>query len=476
MGLNILLESIAGLCTPKSGTDHQCKGKIRITEYFFQVPRDWTRSEIHAKQTVSLFARSAERVELPADPASSASNGSSAEGKPKSLPWCLYLQGGPGFGCSSPQDASWTQTMLERGYKVLHLDQRGTGLSSPLSASTLAMQGDEQAQAQYLRSFRADSIVKDCEAVRCALTADLPTDKQKWSIMGQSFGGFCALTYLSFAPEGLREVFLFGGLPPLADQPDEVYRRLYPRVEQRNEAYYAKYPEDVTRVQQICNFLQNKTDENKVQDSYLTARRFMQLGLLFGGHGGIDTVHDCVLRAHSDITLFGHITRPSAVRIANMLSFDEAIIYAILHEPIYCQGKASRWSASRMMESAHQRFVIPKDEGKEPIYFTGEMIYPWMFDDYEELAHIKEQAEIVQNMDDWPALYDKRQLANNEVPVYAAAYYDDMYVDFDLSMETARSIRGCKTYVTNAMYHNAIRAKTDEVLKALFALRDDTID
>jgi len=51
-----------------------------------------------------------------------------------------------------------------------------------------------------------------------------------------------------------------------------------------------------------------------------------------------------------------------------------------------------------------------------------------------------------------------------------------MYVDFGLAQETAGMIRGCKQYITNTMYHNAIRANTDEVLKALFALRDDTID
>lgn len=41
--------------------------------------------------------------------------------------------------------------------------------------------------------------------------------------MGQSFGGFCAITYLSFHPEGLKEVFMTGGLAPLISYPDPVY-------------------------------------------------------------------------------------------------------------------------------------------------------------------------------------------------------------------------------------------------------------
>jgi hypothetical protein len=44
--------------------------------------------------------------------------------------------------------------------------------------------------------------------------------------MGSSFGGFCAVTYLSFFPEGLKEVFLSAGLAPLSESPDRVYAAL----------------------------------------------------------------------------------------------------------------------------------------------------------------------------------------------------------------------------------------------------------
>lgn len=99
-----------------------------------------------------------------------------------------------------------------------------------------------------------------------------------------------------------------------------------------------------------------------------------------------------------------------------------------------------------------------------------------MFDDYFELRKLKDQANLIADMSDWPELYDEKQLAVNEVPVYAAVYTDDMYVDYELSMETARKIKGCKTYITNVMYHDAVRSKMDEVTRALFALRDDEID
>lgn len=130
--------------------------------------------------------------------------------------------------------------------QTLWLDQRGTGLSAPLSPDTLPknVKTDEEI-AGYLKHFRADSIgalakyitwskhmtnsriVKDCEVIRKELlgSQESPEDR-KWTLMGQSFGGFCCITYLSFHSEGIKEVFITGGLAPLVDQPDEVYEAL----------------------------------------------------------------------------------------------------------------------------------------------------------------------------------------------------------------------------------------------------------
>ncbi|KAF1973519.1 alpha/beta-hydrolase [Bimuria novae-zelandiae CBS 107.79] len=451
---------------------HLVPGKLRITEHFFQVPRDHSNPSLG---TIQLFARSARKITKPADHSPT----SDADPSKTQLPWLLYLQGGPGFECASPQNSAWSSFLLDKGYQILAMDQRGTGLSTAISQSSLQLRGDETVQAEYLKSFRADSIVKDAEAIRKALTTDYPEEKKKWSIMGQSFGGFCCTTYLSFYPEGVKEAFLFGGLPPLRDGPDEVYERVYPRVERRNQEYYAKYPEDVERVRKIVKFLGRFGDETvRVQggEGHLSAARFLQLGINFGAHGRFDTVHDLVLRANNDLTLFGHLTRPTVLHIERSQSWDTNVLYALLHEACYAQGPPTAWSAHRLLNrfpffDHNTRMVSPA----APVFFTGEMIYPFMFDVYPELKKLKAVGELLAQTT-WGKLYDVEQLQRNEVPVYAAAYFDDMYVDFDLSMETARTIRGCKTYVTNAMYHNAVSAKADEVLKAVFELRDDVID
>jgi pimeloyl-ACP methyl ester carboxylesterase len=108
------------------------------------------------------------------------------------------------------------------------LDQRGTGRSTPVG-SLPGMSPEEQ--AEYLTHFRADAIVRDAEALRDALGID------RWSVLGQSFGGFCVLRYLSAAPDGLREAFFTGGVPPVGRPVDDVYSATYRRMLGRNRDY-----------------------------------------------------------------------------------------------------------------------------------------------------------------------------------------------------------------------------------------------
>ncbi|KAI2998348.1 hypothetical protein CBS147346_8206 [Aspergillus niger] len=440
---------------------HNIPGRLRVAELFFDVPLNYSKPN---DGTLRLFARSVRRLVTPAEPSETPKDD-------KQLPFLVYLQGGPGMGCRPPQEYGWIGTVLEKGYQVLFLDQRGTGLSSTVTAGTLARQGNAIKQAEYMKNFRADNIVRDCEAVRRCLMTDYPEDKRKWSIIGQSFGGFCAVTYLSMFPEGLAEAFICGGLPPLVDNPDPVYARTYEKVLERNKAYYAKFPEDVERVKQIIQYL--KDNEVALPTGTLTPERFQQMGILFGMHGGLDSIHDLVLRAWNDLDVFGFLTHPTLTSIDSFGGMDNNIIYAILHEAIYCQGKPSNWSADRLRAS-NPDFQI--DSNKPEILFTGEMVYKDMFDSYTELSQIRDAADILALTDDWPALYDEAQLARNEVPVYAATYIDDMYVHFDHAQNTAAKIKGAKQFITNVMYHNAIRSKSDELIQQLFALREDTID
>ena len=306
------------------------------------------------------------------------------------------------------------------------------------------------------------------------MTAGFPEEKKKWSILGQSFGGFCALNYLSRFPEGLQEVFTTGGLPPLVRDPRLVYDKLFRKVKQRNKAYYLKYSEDIHRVKDIVRYIQ-KEDIKLPSGGKLSVLRLRQLGMYFGFHGTMDDVHEMITRFTSDLNQFGFFTRPTLEAFGAMIPFDTLPLYALLHEPIYARGNAPGWAADHSM-SQYPEFAKVLVDGPEPILFTGEMVFRDMFKDFDELQGLLDTADRLAYAQDWSELYDEAQLAKNEVPVYSATYIEDMYVDFDFAKDTASKIKGCKTFVTNVLYHDALVHKTDELMKELFALRDDTID
>jgi hypothetical protein len=54
--------------------------------------------------------------------------------------------------------------------------------------------------------------------------------------------------------------------------------------------------------------------------------------------------------------------------------------------------------------------------------------------------------------------------------VVAAIYADDMYVERELSEETAASIRGIRTWLTNEYDHNALRVHGEVLLGRLLEL------
>lgn len=247
-------------------TIHHIPG-FSLTDHFFTVPLD------HADpsgEQITVYAR-----EVVA-PDKAAAN----------LPVLVFFQGGPGNASPRPpENSSWLKRAAQ-DYRVLLLDQRGTGRSTPVTTQSLSRFTDPGAMADYLKNFRADSIVRDAELLRRQWLGD----NTKWSILGQSFGGFCVVTYLSIAPEGLNEAIITGGLPPIHHTPDEVYRATYPHVLEKNRLYFARYPEDAGRATAIADYLSSHQVHLPTGDP-LSIRRFQLLGLNFGASDGFERAH-----------------------------------------------------------------------------------------------------------------------------------------------------------------------------------------
>ena len=411
-----------------------------LTDRIFQVPLD---HRAPAGEQIEVFAREVVASDGGGD-----------------LPWLLFLQGGPGFGADRPVGRSaWLDRAL-RDYRVLLLDQRGTGRSSPANRRTLARLGSARARAQYLAHFRADAIVADAELIRRQVTGGGP-----WSVLGQSFGGFCAVTYLSTAPEGLREAFLTGGLPGLDVTADDVYRQTYPVVAAKNLAHYERYPSDVERARQVARKL-TAEPARLPGGTLLTVEAFQSLGLLLGSSTGSHTLHYLL----EDPFAGSELNDDFLHRAESILTVAPAPLYALLHEACYAQGPATRWSAQRIRAEFAEFDAAGAIEGTAPLMFTGEMIYPWMFENHPVLTPLADAAQLLAEREDWPPLYDAARLRGNEVPAAAAIYFNDMYVPTEFSLHTARAIAGLRPWVTSEYEHDGLRVSNGGVLDKLIGL------
>jgi pimeloyl-ACP methyl ester carboxylesterase len=395
-----------------------------LTEHEFQVPLDHARP---GGATITVFAREV------ADPTG------------RDRPFLVYLQGGPGIEAPRPTRHPTSPGWLDRAladHRVLMLDQRGTGRSTPVDRLPGA---SPREQATYLTHFRADSIVRDAEWIRRDLGID------RWSILGQSFGGFCALSYLSIAPEGLAAAYITGGVPPVGRHPDEVYAATWARMQDRSERYYERYPADRDRVRALYEDLES-TDVRLPNGDRLTGRRFRTVGNVLGMSDGPEHVH-YLLELPPQSRAFRH-------DVQDTLGFNRNPLYAVVHEACYADGHATRWSAERTM---------PADFAEDVTLLGGEHLFPWMLEEYGELRDLAAAAEVLA-AHDWPRLYDADVLRRNEVPVAAAVYADDPYVESAYSMETAALVRGMRAWLTNEYLHNALRADGDRVLGRLMDL------
>ncbi len=388
---------------------------LRVTEHTLKLPLD------HALPTgeqIEVFARA---VVL-------------AEKADSAQPWLVFLQGGPGFEGPrplSPDSPGWLSRALA-DYRVLLLDQRGMGRSTPLGpADALAL--SPQTLAERLALHRADAIVRDAECFRQALGVD------RWSVLGQSFGGFCTVTYLSTFPGSLREAFITGGLPPLDHGIDDVYRETYRSTRQKTAQHFERYPQDRERLRGLSAHLAAH-DVRLPGGDRLTPRRLRQLGLMLGTGQGSQKLHHILELPHGS-PAFLH-------DVEHAMPFARNPLYAVVHEACYANGQASAWSAQR---------VMPADWADDPTLLTAEHVFPWMFDDYAGLAPFREAALLLAQRP-WGALYDPSVLAVNEVPCAAAIYVDDMYVPRVYSEQTARQIRGLRPWITNEFEHDGLHS------------------
>jgi pimeloyl-ACP methyl ester carboxylesterase len=363
----------------------------------------------------------------------------------ESLPYLVFLQGGPGHEAPrpfhSPTSPAWLDQALTH-YRVVLLDQRGTGRSTPVGEDDLTR--GAEAVAEHLTHLRADAIVRDCEALRAHLGVD------SWSVLGQSFGGFTTLAYLSTHASSLRDVFFTGGLSAIGRHPDDVYALCYDKMRTASERYYRRFPEHRDAMRRLVDL----ADDGRIvlPDGEVVSRsRLRSVGSALGTDDGWQTVWSLLERDPSS----------NAFRydLLHAMPYDgRNPLYFAFHESSYADGHATRWSAER---------TEPDDFRDDPTLFTGEHIRSeWT----ETVPAFRPWRDVTLALAEfaWPRIYDADAIAASGATGAAAVYVDDVYVPVDFSLETARLLPGVKLWVTSEHEHNGLR--TGPVLSRLIDL------
>ena len=364
------------------------------------------------------------------------------------LPYLLFLQGGPGveapFAMRAPSSPSWLSSAL-RHYRVVMLDQRGTGRSSPIGDHHLELGTD--ALVEYLTHFRADSIVGDSELLRRELGA------QSWSVLGQSFGGFTILAYLSRAAESIDQVLITGGLSAVGRTPDDVYRLTYDKMRDASTRYYRRFPEHRSAVERLVELAEAGSLVLPDQE-VVSVSRLRSIGLLLGSD---DAWHK----------LWQLLELPPQ---SNAFSYDLAAalpyrgrnpLYYVLHESSYADGEVTNWAADR---------VEPPDFRADPTLLTGEHVRA---DWSRTVPAFRPWGEVAAKLAriEWPKLYDAQAIEASNVSGAAAVYFNDLFVPVEYAMETAKLLPNVTAWVMSDHEHSGLR--TGDVLTRLIDLASD---
>ena len=258
-----------------------------------------------------------------------------------------------------PLEPTWLERAL-RDYRVLMLDQRGTGRSTPVGPLVGLPPAE---QAAYLSHFRADSIVRDAEVIR----------KSSASSSGACWGR-------ASAGSASRHICRWplkacGRHSSQADcLPSDSTRTRSTAARTRGcSSGTAVTTIAIPTIGSVCARCIAEGGLTLPSGDRLTSRRFQQLGFLLGMSDGAERLH-YLLERPPDSPAFLH-------DVETALPFARNPIFCVLHESCYADGCSTRWSAERLR---------PREFDARAVH--GGARLPWMLDDYGALRPLREAA------------------------------------------------------------------------------------
>ena len=401
---------------------------LLLTEHEFSVPLDHSRPD---GERITVFAREV------ADP----------DGRDR--PLLVFLQGGP--GSEAPRPTRYPSAPGLAGPRAARLPR-----AHARPARHRALEPDRRAARADRRASRPSAWPTSAPTRSSATpsTSAASWARARGACSARASAGCASTTYLSIAPEGLREAFVTGGLPPLGPRIDDVYRATYARTLERSRRYYERYPDDRERVRALRRApARPRTSACPSRRPARPPRRLRQLGGMLGMSDGAE---EPALPARAARRLArlpprrrggARLRAQPALRRAPRGVLGrrrrDALVgaSACCPPPTTTRPSSSPASTSirgcsrttaRWRRCARPRTSSPRTSGRACTTPTA-----------------------------WRA---------NEVPVAAAIYAEDMYVERAFSEETAAAIRGLRPWLTNEYEHNGLRADGARILGHLIDL------
>ena len=201
--------------------------------------------------------------------------------------------------------------------------------------------------------------------------------------------------------------------------------------------------------------------------SPMTVERLQLMGSDFGMKPSFERMHWIIDHAFVDgdgtLGCGASVSDSFLMRAFERTNTRSNPLYWTLQEFIYADGDIMpiRWAAAE--EKAHRAEF---DTLARPLMFTGEAMFPWMFEQMPELKPFKPAMDLLMGDTSWDKIYDPQRLACNEVPLQAAVYFDDMYVDSGMQLDTLSRVGNSHAWVTNEFEHDGLHGSV--VFKHLF--------
>lgn len=406
---------------------------FEISEHTLEVP--WDR-ENPSLGTLEVFAR-----ELYTDPAA---------------PALAYFQGGPG-NPGPRMMMGWIPEALQH-YRVLLIDERGTGRSTRVDRRT-----EEFIDAAHLSHLRPPDIAADAEALRLHLGLDT------WDLLGNSFGGICVASYLSYFPEHIGRAMLTGSVPPFGVTPDEYNTAMFELLAQRVERFYAAVPWAEARVREVCHHL-DTNEETLPSGERLTAERFRFVGVALGEEGGFDKLATLLEAPFYTAGGVRRLRTDFLVGVQSAVSVEANPMWAVVHEQIFggLPGGPVRWSAARVAEQVDGFSLDADPRSAEKFYPLGNAFFPFHFEQDPALRPFYEPVSQLAEKDDWRPSVDADRLRRNAVPTAALLYRDDMFIPFDFATARAAEIPNLVVTTHPTYQHDGMYLHGGELFRQVF--------